>query len=62
MSSENGVSVADSAIQCLGGSGYTTDYPLASLFRDAKLYDIGGGTAEMRKIVIAREIAKLSEM
>lgn len=46
------------AIQCLGGSGYTNEYPLGRILRDAKLYEIGGGTTDIRKLIIARELAR----
>jgi len=44
------------AIQCLGGNGYITDYPAGRLLRDAKLYEIGAGTSEIRRMLIGREI------
>jgi isovaleryl-CoA dehydrogenase len=44
------------AIQCLGGNGYTEDYPTARLLRDAKLYEIGAGTSEIRRMLIGREL------
>ena len=44
------------AIQCLGGNGYTNDYPTGRLLRDAKLYEIGAGTSEIRRMLIGREI------
>ncbi|MFY9694751.1 MAG: acyl-CoA dehydrogenase family protein, partial [Xanthobacteraceae bacterium] len=44
------------AIQILGGNGYTNDYPLGRLLRDAKLYEIGAGTSEIRRMLIGREI------
>ncbi len=44
------------AIQALGGNGYTNDYPVARLLRDAKLYEIGAGTSEIRRMLIGREI------
>jgi len=43
-------------IQCLGGNGYTNDYPAGRLLRDAKLYEIGAGTSEVRRMLIGREI------
>ncbi|MGC1349205.1 MAG: isovaleryl-CoA dehydrogenase [Xanthobacteraceae bacterium] len=43
-------------IQCLGGNGYINDYPAGRLLRDAKLYEIGAGTSEMRRMLIGREI------
>lgn len=44
------------AIQCLGGNGYTNDYPAGRLLRDAKLYEIGAGTSEIRRMLIGREL------
>ena len=44
------------AIQVLGGNGYTTDYPTGRFLRDAKLYEIGAGTSEVRRMLIGREI------
>ena len=44
------------AIQVLGGNGYTNDYPVARLLRDAKLYEIGAGTSEIRRMLIGREL------
>ncbi len=43
------------AIQCLGGNGYINDYPTGRLLRDAKLYEIGAGTSEIRRMLIGRE-------
>ena len=45
-------------VQLLGGNGYTEDYPAEMLMRDAKLFDIGGGTNEIRQIIIAKELIK----
>jgi isovaleryl-CoA dehydrogenase len=56
MASENAVKVALEAIQALGGAGYTRDYPVERLLRDAKLYDIGAGTNEIRRFLIGREL------
>ena len=47
---------AAQAIQCLGGNGYTNDLPAGRLLRDAKLYEIGAGTSEIRRWLIGREI------
>jgi len=44
------------AIQCLGGNGYLNDYPTGRLLRDAKLYEIGAGTSEIRRMLIGREL------
>ena len=44
------------AIQCLGGNGYINDYPTGRLLRDAKLYEIGAGTSEIRRGLIGREL------
>ena len=46
------------AIQCLGGNGYINDYPTGRLLRDAKLYEIGAGTSEVRRMLIGRELFK----
>jgi len=46
------------AIQCLGGNGYTNDYATGRLLRDAKLYEIGAGTSEIRRMLIGRELFK----
>jgi isovaleryl-CoA dehydrogenase len=56
MASENGVRVALEAIQALGGAGYLRDYPVERYLRDAKLYDIGAGTNEIRRFLIGREL------
>ena len=44
------------AIQILGGNGYINDYPTGRLLRDAKLYEIGAGTSEIRRMLIGREL------
>jgi isovaleryl-CoA dehydrogenase len=44
------------AIQALGGNGYINDYVTGRLLRDAKLYEIGAGTSEIRRMLIGREI------
>jgi isovaleryl-CoA dehydrogenase len=44
------------AIQTLGGNGYINDYPTGRLLRDAKLYEIGAGTSEIRRMLIGREL------
>jgi isovaleryl-CoA dehydrogenase len=56
MASENAVRVSLEAIQALGGAGYTKEYPVERLARDAKLYDIGAGTNEIRRFLIGREL------
>ncbi|WP_333585772.1 isovaleryl-CoA dehydrogenase [Phenylobacterium sp.] len=56
MASESAVKVTLEAIQALGGAGYTRDYPVERLLRDAKLYDIGAGTNEIRRFLIGREL------
>ena len=53
---ENATKMALDAIQCLGGNGYINDYPAGRLLRDAKLYEIGAGTSEIRRMLIGREI------
>lgn len=57
-SAESATKVALDAVQCLGGYGYMNEYPVAKLLRDAKLYEIGAGTSEIRRIVIAKDIIK----
>jgi isovaleryl-CoA dehydrogenase len=54
--SESAVKVALESIQCLGGNGYINEYPTGRLLRDAKLYDIGAGTNEIRRMLIGREL------
>ncbi|MFP3632026.1 acyl-CoA dehydrogenase family protein, partial [Burkholderia sp. SIMBA_045] len=44
------------AIQLLGGNGYINEYPTGRLLRDAKLYEIGAGTSEIRRMLIGREL------
>ncbi|MEH6459704.1 isovaleryl-CoA dehydrogenase [Chitinimonas sp. JJ19] len=48
--------MAGEAIQTLGGNGYINEYPVARLWRDAKLYEIGAGTSEIRRMLIGREL------
>jgi len=55
-SSSSAVNVALEAIQALGGNGYINEYPTGRLLRDAKLYDIGAGTNEIRRMLIGREL------
>lgn len=57
-SAEQATRVALEAIQCLGGNGYTNEYPTGRLLRDAKLYEIGAGTSEIRRMLIGRELFK----
>lgn len=54
--SERATWMALEAIQCLGGNGYTNEYPTGRLLRDAKLYEIGAGTSEIRRWLIGREL------
>ncbi|MGD9591490.1 MAG: isovaleryl-CoA dehydrogenase [Candidatus Berkiella sp.] len=54
--SENATQIALQAIQCLGGNGYINEFPTGRFLRDAKLYEIGAGTSEIRRIVIGREL------
>ncbi|MEP2705913.1 MAG: isovaleryl-CoA dehydrogenase [Roseibium sp.] len=53
---ENATKMALDAIQLLGGNGYINEYPTGRLLRDAKLYEIGAGTSEIRRMLIGREI------
>lgn len=55
---EKATQVALQAIQCLGGNGYVNEYPTGRLLRDAKLYEIGAGTSEIRRLIIGRELFK----
>lgn len=54
--SEKATLMALDAIQCLGGNGYINEYPTGRLLRDAKLYEIGAGTSEIRRMLIGREL------
>jgi isovaleryl-CoA dehydrogenase len=54
--SEKATWMAGEAIQCLGGNGYINDYPTGRIWRDAKLYEIGAGTSEIRRMLIGREL------
>src|SRR5688572_159306 len=56
MASESATRMGLEAIQALGGNGYINDYPAGRLLRDAKLYEIGAGTSEIRRMLIGREI------
>ncbi len=56
--SEKATWMALEAIQCLGGNGYINDFPTGRLLRDAKLYEIGAGTSEIRRMLIGRELFK----
>jgi isovaleryl-CoA dehydrogenase len=53
---EKATAIALDAIQCLGGNGYINEYPTGRLLRDAKLYEIGAGTSEIRRMLIGREL------
>ena len=53
---EKATKISLEAIQCLGGNGYIDDYPTGRLLRDAKLYEIGAGTSEIRRMLIGREL------
>ncbi|WP_119679183.1 isovaleryl-CoA dehydrogenase [Indioceanicola profundi] len=56
LAAEKATQVALDAIQILGGNGYINDYPTGRLLRDAKLYEIGAGTSEIRRMLIGREL------
>jgi alkylation response protein AidB-like acyl-CoA dehydrogenase len=56
--SETGNWVTDKAIQVLGGIGYCRDLPVERMHRDAKLMEIGEGTSEIQRLIIAREILR----
>ena len=53
---ENATRMALDAVQLLGGNGYINDFPTGRLLRDAKLYEIGAGTSEIRRMLIGREL------
>jgi isovaleryl-CoA dehydrogenase len=55
-SAEKATWMAGEAIQALGGVGYTSEFPVGRLWRDAKLYEIGAGTSEVRRMLIGREL------
>ncbi|MGE0314626.1 MAG: isovaleryl-CoA dehydrogenase [Lautropia sp.] len=55
-SAEKATWMAGEAIQCLGGNGYVNDAPTGRLWRDAKLYEIGAGTSEIRRMLVGREL------
>ena len=57
---ETATQIALQAIQALGGNGYINEYPTGRLLRDAKLYEIGAGTSEIRRMLIGRELFELS--
>jgi isovaleryl-CoA dehydrogenase len=56
LASENAIRTCLEGIQALGGAGYTKEWPVERLVRDAKLYDIGAGTSEIRRFLIGREL------
>jgi isovaleryl-CoA dehydrogenase len=56
LASEKATQMALDAIQALGGNGYINDYPTGRILRDAKLYEIGAGTSEIRRMLIGREL------
>jgi len=58
LASQSAVQLALEAVQCLGGNGYINDYPAGRLLRDAKLYEIGAGTSEIRRMLIGRELLR----
>ncbi|MGH6968214.1 MAG: acyl-CoA dehydrogenase family protein, partial [Stellaceae bacterium] len=53
---ERATQIALQAIQTLGGNGYINEFPTGRLLRDAKLYEIGAGTSEIRRMLIGREL------
>ena len=60
LAAEKATWMAGQAIQALGGNGYINEYPAARLWRDAKLYEIGAGTSEIRRMLIGRELFNAS--
>ncbi|MGX5736947.1 isovaleryl-CoA dehydrogenase [Bosea thiooxidans] len=61
IAAEKATQVALDAIQLLGGNGYINDYPTGRLLRDAKLYEIGAGTSEIRRMLIGRQLFEKSK-
>lgn len=59
-SAEKATQMALDSIQCLGGNGYINEFPTGRLLRDAKLYEIGAGTSEIRRMLIGRELFELT--
>jgi isovaleryl-CoA dehydrogenase len=60
IAAEKATWMALQAIQALGGNGYINEYPAGRLLRDAKLYEIGAGTSEIRRMLIGRELFNAS--
>jgi alkylation response protein AidB-like acyl-CoA dehydrogenase len=58
--SEAAMKAATRAVQIHGGAGYITEFPVERIFRDAKLTEIGEGTSEIQRMVIARELLQLA--
>ncbi|MGB5590195.1 MAG: acyl-CoA dehydrogenase family protein, partial [Gammaproteobacteria bacterium] len=58
LASQSAVKLALEAIQTLGGNGYINEYATGRLLRDAKLYEIGAGTSEIRRMLIGRELMR----
>ncbi|KAL9997648.1 putative isovaleryl-CoA dehydrogenase [Helianthus debilis subsp. tardiflorus] len=58
VAAEKATQVALQAIQCLGSNGYMNDYPIGRFLRDAKMYEIGAGTSEIRRMIVGRELFK----
>ncbi|NNF39972.1 MAG: isovaleryl-CoA dehydrogenase [Woeseiaceae bacterium] len=61
VAAERATWMAGEAIQALGGNGYINEYPVGRLWRDAKLYEIGAGTSEIRRMLIGRELFSASK-
>src|SRR5947207_11732189 len=58
--SETAMKAATKAVQIHGGAGYITEFPVERIFRDAKLTEIGEGTSEIQRLVIARDLLKIA--
>jgi isovaleryl-CoA dehydrogenase len=58
MAAENATQVALQGMQIFGGNGYINEFPLGRFVRDSKLYEIGGGTTEIRRQIIAMDLLR----